>query len=109
MKKSTELGFDWVFGTGRPITLPLQTYLDQNGREVTIYSERNSFRMPVYHRFDASFSFHKQKAKWQRSWIVGVYNVYNRRNVFYIYQVNNKYKQVSLLPMIPSVSYQIKF
>ena len=109
VKKTTELGFDWVFGTGRPITLPLQTYLDQNGREVTIYSERNSFRMPVYHRFDASFSFHKQKAKWQRSWIIGIYNVYNRKNVFYIYQVNNKYKQVSLLPMIPSVSYQIKF
>ncbi len=108
-RKTTEVGIDWVFGTGKAVTLPLQTYLEEHGNEVVIYSERNGYRMPAYHRLDASISFHKKKPRWERSWVIGVYNVYNRQNVFFITQEDNKYKQVSLLPFLPSVSYQFKF
>ncbi len=108
-KKTTEIGIDWVFGTGKAVTLPLQTYLDEQGREITIYSKRNGYRMPAYHRLDASISFHKKKPRWERAWVIGVYNIYNRQNAFFITQEENKYKQISLLPFLPSVSYQFKF
>jgi hypothetical protein len=111
-----ELNFDWVFGSGQAVTIPLETYVDQNGQLVTVYTDRNSFRMPVYHRADLSVSFHKQKKKWHRSWIIGVYNVYGRQNPLFIrfnsYDMDRVtgLRQTSIMPFpIPSFSYQIKF
>ena len=70
--------------------------------------------MPAYHRGDVSIKFSKQKKNWERAWVVGVYNVYNRRNPFYVYSTtnstgNNVFKQMSLFPIIPSITYQFKF
>jgi len=111
-----ELSFDWVFGTGQATTIPLQTYVDGSGERVVVYSDRNGFRMPVYHRADVSMSFHKQKRKFSRSWIVGVYNVYGRQNPLFIslnsHDINRAtgLKQASFLAFpIPSVTYQFKF
>jgi hypothetical protein len=84
-------------------------YQGAAGEDVTIYGSRNGYRMPSYHRGDVSIRFSKEKPRWTRSWIVGAYNVYNRKNPFFIYQENGNFKQVSLFPIIPSVSYQFKF
>lgn len=110
-----EVSADWVFGTGQAITLPTAVYLDDEGNEVETYDSRNGFRMQSYHRFDLSGRFTKQKKHWERSWVISVYNLYNRRNPFYIYRNNDDFsgntvfKQISLFPVIPSISYQVKF
>jgi hypothetical protein len=116
LSERKELNFDWVFGSGQAVTVPIETYVDQNGETVTIYTERNSFRMPVYHRADLSISFNKQKRRWLRTWTLGVYNVYGRQNPLFI-SLNSSditrvtgLRQLSVMPFpIPSVSYQIKF
>jgi TonB-dependent Receptor Plug Domain/CarboxypepD_reg-like domain len=113
LTKNIEVSADFVFGTGQAITLPVARYLDVDGREVQAYEKRNGYRIAPYHRLDAGISFNKQKRKYSRSWILSVYNVYDRRNPFYLYlgQEAGKptYKQVSLFPILPSLSYQIKF
>ena len=122
-KEKVELSFAWVFGTGNAVTLPTTVYRGVQARnmfgnnfsnDVYYYGERNSFRMRAFHRLDASITFHK-KTRWgERSWVLGVYNAYSRKNPFYIYlQENynqpNQFKQASLFPIIPSISYRFNF
>lgn len=119
----------WVFGTGAAITLPLAEYTlvdhdPANGQQVlpqnnwnwfvSDYGEKNSFRMEAYHRMDLGIQFHKQMKRWERTFEVSFYNLYNHKNPFFYYINNNSngtrnLKQVSLFPIIPSVSWTIKF
>jgi hypothetical protein len=115
INKRVEISADWIFGTGQAISLPVEVYIDINGNEVEVFDGRNGFRMKPYHRLDFSAKFSKQKRKYERAWVVSIYNVYNRLNPFYIFRDFDKktnmpvFKQVSLFPIIPSVSYQFKF
>jgi outer membrane cobalamin receptor len=113
----------WVYGTGNAVSLPTATYRSilsspyagsYFGQDVYYYGDRNSFRMRSYHRLDLSFSFWKTK-KWGRSkWTLAVYNVYSRRNPFFMDLTydddgNRKFAQYSLFPIIPSINYSFKF
>lgn len=113
-----DMGLTWVYGTGVAFTAPIAGYnvLGPQAlpQEVTQYTKRNDLRFPSYHRIDLGFNFHK-KTKWgKRTWNISVYNAYNRRNPYYLY-INRKadgtgeVKQVSLFPIIPSVSYIFSF
>ena len=76
---------------------------------VESYGPRNSTRMPSYHRFDFGLNKHWNKKKTKKHCQL-FYNVYNRKNPFFIYLDINEQndrieKQVSLFPIIPSISY----
>jgi hypothetical protein len=119
----------WVYGTGNAITLPLASYgieqhaptLGSSGMgysypsSVNDYGEKNSFRMAPYHRMDIGIQFHKQLKRCVRTFEFSVYNVYSRQNPFFYYTEydyrfkKNKLMQVSLFPILPSVSWSYKF
>jgi outer membrane cobalamin receptor len=111
--KNIELSAEWVYGTGNAITLPVAYHQGPDGNPVQVYGSRNGFRMAPYHRGDVSAKFIKQHKRYESAWVVSVYNVYDRRNPFYIYntveQGKNVFKQVSLFPILPSITYQFKF
>lgn len=128
-----DIGMTWVYGTGNAVTLPTQIantadistissnigYPYQTRYEY--FGERNNYRMPSYHRMDIAFNFHKQKKHGIRTWSLGVYNAYSRQNPFFLmFQENTsevrnqtgksrKLSQVSLFPIIPSLTYNYKF
>lgn len=114
-----DVGVVWVYGTGNAVSLPLQKYTGtgENGESTLVehIGDKNGYRMPSYHRLDAGVNIHKEKKWGEATWSFGVYNAYNRKNPFYLqfgYLKNtNEYalKQVSLFPVIPSVSYNFKF
>lgn len=110
-----EVSADWVYGTGQAVTLPTEIYLDADGNETEVYEGRNGFRMRAFHHLDVSAKFSKKKKRGERAWVISAYNVYNRQNPFFIYRTTdwttNKpvFKQVSLFPIVPSISYQFKF
>jgi len=118
-----DIGLVWVYGTGNALTLATERYLASPGLtdgsyggqyEIENFEQRNSFRMPSYHRLDLGINKHKQKKHGIRTWSFGLYNAYNRRNPFYIYfsynsSGNKVLKQVSIFPVLPSVSYSFKF
>lgn len=109
----------FVYGTGNALNLPIARYVIQ-GNVVNEYGDRNSFRMPAYHRLDLGATYIARKSKrFESAWIFSVYNVYNRRNPYYIYfetdgdlqeyKLETSLKQVSLFPVLPSVTYRLKF
>lgn len=114
----------WVYSSGTAITLAVAQYnafgeyhdVTQNGgfnQPIDFYGGRNNFRMPSYHRADIGLNYRIVK-KWGESvWNVSIYNLYNRWNPYFIFYANENgrdvAKQVSLFPIIPSVSYGFKF
>jgi hypothetical protein len=119
--KKWELGAVFVYSTGRPFT-PLRSvyYIDQE--LVTRYAPRNSARYQDYHRLDISANYtpHPNSLRKVKStWSFAIYNVYNRRNPFFI---NYDFKsdlasgtakatayKVSLFPIIPSITWNFKW
>ncbi|MFN5794879.1 MAG: TonB-dependent receptor, partial [Bacteroidota bacterium] len=123
----------WVYGTGNAITLPLaqynaaphnpllqdgyseQKFFGNNTNFRNDYGEKNSFRMAAYHRMDIGVQFHKTRKYFTRTFEISVYNLYSRMNPFFYYieQTNDpekqKLKQITLFPIIPSVSWSFKF
>lgn len=109
----------WVYGTGDAFTLASADYtahtIGYGQSTVSDYESKNSYRMAAYHRLDVGVQFHKQLKKGRsRTWEVSIYNVYNRQNPFFYmtgYNEQNKLalQQVSLFPIIPSVSYNYNF
>ncbi len=111
----------WVYGTGNSITLNEASYFayipldgdDSNHQitEIEVPGEKNNYRMKAYHRLDIGADFRKEKKRYERTFSIGAYNVYSRKNPFFIYFDNsrNKFKQVSLFPIIPYFNYSFKF
>ena len=114
---SKRLNFSTVFvyATGNTLTLPESAFLI-DGDLILEWGERNSHRMEPYHRLDIALTLDgKKKGNYQSSWSFSIYNVYNRQNPYFIYfDVNDDNfgltaKQVSLFPIIPSISWNFKF
>jgi hypothetical protein len=126
LNKKWDINLTWVFGSGNAITLPLQSYntaqdnitnlvtTNFGGNSPAInYASKNSYRMKPYHRMDVGANFHKPKKWGEATWNFGFYNVYNNKNPYFIYTTvddagTNVAKQVSIFPIIPSVSYTFK-
>jgi len=109
----------WVYATGNAMTLPISRYVI-NGAIVSEYGPKNDYRMPAYHRADISATYTgKKHKKYESSWNFSIYNLYNRYNPYYIYfqttgtvaeyHLETQAKQVSLFPILPSVTWNFKF
>ncbi len=134
--KHFELGVAWVYGSGNMFTLPLQNYqsfpsvwyhdylisqgYNPNGysENITLYTPKNSYRLPAYHHLDISFTYRKRVKNLEHAFNFSIYNVYNRFNQFSVYSDvrtnadgtrSTTFKQLSLFPVLPSLSYTIKF
>ncbi len=76
----------WVYKSGEPTTIPLYT-IDRfdYGVPGTVYTTRNGYRLPEYHRADVAINYTKQTKKGNtKTWSFSAFNVYNRQNVSYI-------------------------
>lgn len=93
LTKRWNLGSTFTFGSGTPFTFQDQKYQIQGYTNYIISNDsRNNLRMPVYHRLDFSATL-KSKEKERKSkifgnysWelVLGIYNVYGRKNAFAI-------------------------
>lgn len=124
MNKKWSLSADFVFNTGSAYTLAtgrVPIFNDGTLYDGIYYdfTSRNNYRLGNYHRLDVSATRHKTKIwfrqKVETEWVFGAYNVYSRRNPYFVYLTTDpatrqpKAKQVSLLPIVPSVSWNFKF
>jgi len=123
----------WQYNSGKPITIPTYIFLNpttntQSGgiREYDgtafqrVITERNNYRTKPFHKLDISFN-HKyltRKKHHEGCISIGVYNVYNKANPFLYYIDGEKstsgnyvpvLKSMSLLPVLPSISWSVKF
>ena len=120
----------WVFSSGNTATLPMQDidpseegaeqrYPYYYNYEVPYVSSRNNYRMPNYHRMDVSVNFHKKLRRGKRTINISIYNVYNHQNPYLVYESyaydfrtgndTRVLKQLSIFPILPSISYNWTF
>ncbi len=111
LNKKWSLAATWVYYTGNAVTFPSGKYTI-NDNTTLLYTERNGYRMPAYHRLDLSAT----KDTKHGSWNFGLYNAYGRENAYQITfkdDPNDATKtiatQLSLFKWIPSVTYNFKF
>ena len=122
----------FVYATGNTLTLPSSWYVQEQNLLFN-YGQRNSTRMAPYHRLDISATLHSKtheiktnvdgdkmrvKKKFHSNWAFSIYNVYNRANPFFMYVDNDgdflagdfqlTVKQVSLFPIIPSITWNFE-
>ena len=111
----------FVYGSGNATSLPQRFYLI-NGVLTQEYSRINEYRLPSYHRLDLSATLtpkKNEKRKLKSEWVFSVYNTYNRKNPYFIYfdqsgsalngTLEIQAKQVSLFPVIPAITWNVKF
>jgi hypothetical protein len=121
LNKRWKLSSTFVYGSGNATTLPQRFYL-VNGILTQEYSRINEYRLPSYHRLDFAAIYSPKKNEnrsWHSEWVFSIYNVYSRKNPYFIYfdQSGSAYdgtlkvqgKQVSLFPVIPAVTWNFKF
>ena len=117
LSKRLSLSANWVYSTGSPVTFPTGR-AEYAGTIVRIYSDRNSYRMPDYHRLDFALSWKSKpsKKRWNYTWVFSVYNLYNRHNAWTInFQQEEDNPEVTyaemtyLFGIIPSITFNFNF
>ncbi len=108
----------WVYASGTPVTFPTGRY-EQGNMIVPIYSERNGYRMPAYHRMDISITLkskEKPNKRLKSDLNLSVYNVYNRHNAWMINFSEDEdnpnttvAELVYVFPIIPSLTWNFHF
>ena len=130
-----DLTVTWVYGSGRKFQMPdllypqlsMVDYYDHKTENSPIVSSlegqfryfesRNNKAFPAYHHLDIGMNYKWKKGRWNQSINVSVYNVYNRKNVFdLVYRQvgsgeneHTRYDTLTLMPIMPSLSYAIQF
>ncbi|MDR1226237.1 MAG: TonB-dependent receptor [Prevotellaceae bacterium] len=110
----------WIYSTGRPYTAPLGGYtltlVDGAEESYFAVSDKNTFRLPAYHRLDlaASFRFDMFGTKGKANAIsVSLFNAYNRHNVsakkFQIVDGAILESNINYLGITPNISLSFKF
>jgi len=117
--KTWDFAANWVYASGSNMNLPAGRWWLM-GQIMNDYETFNGFRLPDYHRLDVSANWHLKTKRLKSSVInFSITNLYNRANPYFayfkVYQDRNLYnldirtKQVSLFPILPSISWRFSF
>lgn len=124
VSKKVDINATWSYLTGGLLTHPEDRtlVLEPDGSYLPTadhITSRNNYRLPPSHRLNLGFNFKKVRRRGsERIWTIGVYNAYNRMNPNFVYLTDNynndnrrvmQVEKLTILPIIPSISYTVKF
>lgn len=132
LSDKVELTGSWTFMTGNRLTASFENYEDLGQAHfpsdvapippfmntpggLEYFTERNNFRLPAYHRLDLGINIYRPKKNGRMGiWNISIYNVYCHMNAITLkkrfwYNYDCYFETMSILPIIPSVSYTYKF
>ena len=121
----------WVYYTGNAVTFPSGKYFI-DGNLISLYTERNGYRMPDYHRLDIGVTYklkdykynvnkvtgskERVKRKIHSSWNFSIYNAYGRENAYSISFRQSEADprqveavQIALFKFVPSITWNFQF
>ncbi len=113
------LGLNFVYSSGQPITAAGSGYITGPApnavqRYVEYYpGEINGYRLPPYARLDLSITWKKQYKGWTMSPYLQIYNIGNRKNVWFIdYDYTNgipEIDEINMFPILPTIGVNFTF
>jgi len=116
MNERFSLAINWVYGTGNAFSLANEKILTPFNQVILVNSgERNNFRFPAFHHLDIQLNYEKEMYEGKFIFNLGIYNIYNRKNAYYIYVYNNTAEnrfityKTSLFPFLPNMSIGYSF
>lgn len=118
INKRWSISFTSVYGTGNTTTVPIGRFFVE-GKVINQYGDRNGYRLKPFHRADFGATYLLKTKKHFSSLTFSIYNIYNRKNTFFIFfevegntgtgDLKIQAKQASLFPFLPSVTWNFKF
>lgn len=119
INKKWKLSATFIYGSGQNTTIAENRYII-NGELNAVYGPRNGYRLPAYHRLDLGVNYLlKDNEKRYSDLSFSIYNLYSRRNPYFIYDDINfngdegsitvQAKQVSLFPILPTITWNFKY
>lgn len=118
LTKRWNISATWVYASGTPVTFPTGRY-EQGNKIVPIYSERNGYRMPNYHRMDLAITLkskEKPNKRLKSELNLSIYNLYNKHNAWMISfsqdeeePAKTNAELVYIFPIIPSLTWNFHF
>ncbi|MBU6340351.1 MAG: TonB-dependent receptor [Bacteroidetes bacterium] len=128
LSKRWQLTATWVYTSGYTSWLPIGrlSFQDVAGAPlqlvVPVYGARNTFRAPAYMRADLGVVWKFKTRHLENDLTLSIYNATNRRNPYFLFLdaeiqkgepvdfiTGIKAKQVSLFPVLPSITWNFKF
>jgi len=94
------------------IPLPLMEgskYEEEWFAKRSLLNQVNNYQMPAFHNLNLSYRIERHSIDKTIIWNFSIYNVYNRLNPWYYYKKGIKLKQITMFPVIPSVSFTYKW
>jgi TonB dependent receptor/TonB-dependent Receptor Plug Domain/CarboxypepD_reg-like domain len=132
INKRWQITATWVFNSGITSWPPIGrfTFQDVSGGQlqtvVPVYGDRNSFRYPNYYRGDLGVVYRWRTKRSEQDLTLSVYNFTNRLNPYFLFidietqqadlggsvidvPVGFSAQQVSLFPILPTITWNFKF
>ncbi|WP_171596209.1 TonB-dependent receptor [Marinifilum caeruleilacunae] len=118
-----------AFSTGHKTTLPVSSYqgvlppywnqrangwtlpieADNNAYHRQEMTARNAYKMKDYFRIDLAYTFVKYRKKSKRELSISIFNVLNRKNPYLYFYDEERWQQLSIVPIMPSVRWSLSF
>lgn len=120
LSENLDIGIRWEFGSGYPYTqtvgfyervsfpeLGREPFQGENGRAYSILGEKNTARLPVYHRMDINLTYKYSYDRYTGNFGVNLVNVYNNKNI--LYYDRKTLQTITMLPFFPSAFVKVEF
>lgn len=131
--KRVDIAATWVYTTEGTTTIPTRQTVTITPNGDALYVDyvpnKNNYRLPASHRLNLGVNIHKQRRHGERIWNFSLYNAYNAMNPNIVYTDTDytdtdytsssssstvvtqrtRIKKVTILPIMPSISYTFKF
>lgn len=118
LSDSWNMGAAFSFQSGQSYTgatSRLQSVLpgENYGKGKIVPSQRYGLRLPPSHQLNVNVSYLFKSFGLDSKLILDIYNLYNRRDIWFRYYnvrgLETKVEDVKLIPILPTISYEIKF
>ncbi len=133
INKVINLSLAWTYASGNYITIQDEIYLQEGMDDllrvddyqwgyyaenyVESFGEKNNFKTKPFHHLDIGIQItkHYKNTRFKSIVDISIYNVYNNKNPFfymmgYDYETGSEVlQQITIFPIIPSVTYRFQF
>ncbi len=97
----------FIYATGKPYTAPIGQYniklIDDTERQYIHFGDKNSQRLPDYHRLDFSITYNYEFSFMEGNAGISFFNLYNRQNIKYKRFFLREFDPETFMPIPPEL------